>query len=111
MHYRVFSVSERYSDIPCDLDERMVGREEFCFARSLLKRNGHDVAAVDGDHSTVLLVCDELCRSRAELCCQHTVIRARRAAALIVPGHGDSRLLAECGLYLSGYFIRHRGML
>ena len=89
----------------------MVGREEFCFACGLLKRNGDDVATADGDHSSILLVCDKLrCRS-SEPCCQHTVIRARRAATLIMPGHGDSRLLAESFFYLIGYLIRNRGML
>ena len=89
----------------------MVSREEFCFACGLLKRNGDNVATADGDHSSILLVCDKLrCRS-SEPSCQHTVIRARRAATLIMPGYGDSCLLAESFFYLIGYLIRNRGML
>ena len=89
----------------------MVGGQEFCLAGCLLKRNGHNVSVLDGDHSSVLLVDDEVGGSGAELRSQDAVIRARRAAALIVAGNGDARLLSELCFDLRRYLIRYRRVL
>ena len=59
------------------------------------------MSVLDGDHSSVLLVDDEVGGSGAELGSQDAVIRARRAAALIVAGNGDTRLLSELCFDLS----------
>ena len=99
--FLALSVSEAYSDVARNLNKRMVDGQEFRLARGLLKWNGHNVSVLYGDHTAVLLVDNEVCGSCAELGCQNAVIRARRAAALIVAGNGDTRLLSELGFDLS----------
>ena len=69
------------------------------------------MAVLDSDHAAVLLIDDEVCRGRSELRGQHSVIRARRAASLIMSGNGDACLLAESRLDLRGDLVGYRRVL
>ena len=89
----------------------MIDRQELGLAGGLIKGDGHDLPVLDGDHAAILLVDDEVCRGGAELRGEDTVIRAGRAAALIVAGPGHTRFLTEGRLDLSRYLVGNSRVL
>ena len=88
------SVAKADAHLAGDLDHRVIHRQELGLAGRVLQRDGHDLPALHSDHTAILLVDDKVCRGNAELRREDSVIRAGRAAALIVPGHSDARFLA-----------------